>query len=279
MSYESMCASQREWAAEQRIAFTPEGYTETIGANLFQSMNSATATDFGAASGGELRPGRTGRAPKMHALHSSSALACNVFDYWRKRDPGMVGRAFELSHNVDALRFEAQFPTGLPGEPPNIDVVLESHSGQVTAVECKFTEPFQGKHTKPPFKDKYFPGGTPIWSERGLPRSGELAAQVQAGSIEFKYLDAPQLLKHALGLQRYGMGRFNLVYLFMPGSADVEAVQEQEIARFRELLGAELPFNSLSYPVLISRLRLLAGSSHGTYFDYLIGRYLRQAAA
>ncbi len=62
----------------------------------------------------------------MHAVHSSSVLACNVFDYWRAKDLGLMGQALGIESLIERITFEAQFPTGLPGSPPNLDVACGS---------------------------------------------------------------------------------------------------------------------------------------------------------
>lgn len=76
----------------------------------------------------------------MHALHSLAALAVNVFDYWTDRalEPlvsvlGLQGRAMKLA-------FECQFPTGLGGTPPNLDVAIFFQDTSLTAIESKFSE-------------------------------------------------------------------------------------------------------------------------------------------
>src|SRR5260370_7370636 len=76
----------------------------------------------------------------MRAHHTSSELALNVLDYWTSRDPAPLGGALELGSEVLALRFEAQFPTGLDGNPPNLDLAVVLANGTTVGVESKFTE-------------------------------------------------------------------------------------------------------------------------------------------
>ena len=60
-------------------------YTRCLEANLFESLLSQTIQEFEAGDGHEL----SGYPPKMSALHSSSALAVNFFQYWQR--VGVVG--------------------------------------------------------------------------------------------------------------------------------------------------------------------------------------------
>ncbi len=265
---------QLKWARSNGIAVSGNGYTNTLADNLMMPMSAATAEEFGAGNGYELRPAGPTRPPKMHALHSSSALACNVFDYWRHRNLNAVGSALGLSSPIKALRFEAPFPTGLPGVPPNLDLALWLESGEVAGIESKFTEPYCGRRTVPPFKDKYFRDEVPIWSEVGLPRSGALAGTMQAGHIRFRYLDAAQLLKHALGLHAVTQSAFSLIYLYARSSGDADVTHEAEIAQFAAAISDEFEFQAVAYQVLIPRLRKLCGAGHTGYFEYIVSRYL-----
>ncbi|MEP7247187.1 MAG: hypothetical protein ABI885_26365, partial [Gammaproteobacteria bacterium] len=146
----------------------------------------------------------TGRRAKMSALHSSAALAVNVFDYWSERSPGLLVTALGLNGPAAPIEFEAQFPTALDGIPPNLDVAIRFHSGAVIGIESKFTEWLAPKSpNKEHFRDKYFDVGEAaggLWTSAGLPKCQKLAEAVHAKATRFRYLDAAQLLKHALGL-------------------------------------------------------------------------------
>ena len=56
---------------------------------------------------------------KMKALYSSSDLAVNVFDYWSQHDVAPLAAALALDESILSVAFEAQYPTGLGGNPPN----------------------------------------------------------------------------------------------------------------------------------------------------------------
>lgn len=107
----------------------------------------------------------------MRALHSSSALAVNVFDYWVSEFNHHLLAALDVDDRSNAaIRFEGKYPTGLGGNPPNLDVVLELDNGQVIGIKSKFTEWFTPKtQGKMPFKEKYFEQG--VWSRVDLPAS------------------------------------------------------------------------------------------------------------
>lgn len=270
---ESFRRTQLEWAKGQAGPPADEkGYFLTVSPNLFRPMSRETAADFGSGSGGELRPGRR-RRPKMFALHSSSILACNVFDYWRANGAGLVGEAFEWPFLPDRLTFEAKFPTGLPGEPPNVDVVLWATADNVLAIESKFTEPFGRPKSSPPFKAKYFPDGQPIWMDRDLPVCADLALNLQEGRVRYRHLDAAQLLKHILGLQARRPRAFTLAYVYVDDAGEDGDRHRREVADFSGRIAAEIPFHAVSYQSLVARLRALAGAYHDPYFAYLASRY------
>jgi hypothetical protein len=213
----------------------------------------------------------------MCATHSSAVLACNVFDYWRTRDLTIVERALGLPSAITTMRFEAQFPTGLDGEPPNLDVAFRLADDTVVAVESKFTEPFRAKAFKP-FKRKYFQDDQPLWESRGLPGSATLVLRLQRGEVHYKHLDAPQLLKHALGLQTQHPGRFSLIYVYMDVAGTPELKHREEVTAFSDAIAGDFPFMALSYAQLIASLRSLAGPPHDAYFQYLHVRYGLDAA-
>jgi hypothetical protein len=121
------------WAEERRLSLDDAGYVAELEQNLLQPLSEATKSDFARGSGGELRP-RANRRSKLQAVHSSAALACNAFDYWRHHGLGFVETALDLPSPILELRFEAQFPTGLQGEPPNADLALDLKNGTTWGV-------------------------------------------------------------------------------------------------------------------------------------------------
>ena len=105
------------------------------------TLGQGAALDQLAAGSGQELSADADAGPKFCAAHSSSALAVNTFGAWIGREGflTLAGRT-----GFTGLRFEAKFPTGLKGNPPNLDVVADSRSG-VVAIESKCTE-YLGKH-------------------------------------------------------------------------------------------------------------------------------------
>src|SRR5260370_1524535 len=204
---DDIIAQQRAWAASHGLA-DAAGYLSTVAANLRAALSTQARQAFERGDGGELKD-TASRPAKMRALHSSSALAVNVFDYWTSRDPAPLGGALELGSEVLALRFEAQFPTGLDGNPPNLDLAVVLANGTTVGVESKFTEWLHAKtQQRETFKPKYFPDRPRLWQARGLRQSQALAQAMGSGAKLFRHFDAAQLLHHALGLATHLRGKF-----------------------------------------------------------------------
>ena len=267
---------QLSWAAAHGVAVDAKGYTSTVEDNLFQPLGAATRADFVAGSGDEL--GSTDKKGKMCALHSSSALACNVFDYWRTRDMSAVSRALELGATAKAMRFEAKFPTGLEGVPPNLDVALDA-DGVTVGIECKFTEPFGSSKSEQPFKSKYFPADNKLWLDRGLPACQQLAEGLQKGSPQFKHLNGAQLLKHILGLSRLGTGKFRLVYLWYAWSGPESEAHATEVVAFGAALDKGVQFRALTFQEFFGKLSSSLKAEDAAYAAFLGARYFGGGAA
>jgi len=277
LSLTALKNTQRAWADRTGHAVDAAGYVSEIAMNLLVPLCDDSLQNFLRGSGGELKARHPGARAKLLATHSSAALACNAFEYWRSRGWGFIEAALELPARIVSFNYEAQFPTGLEGEPPNLDVALGLSDESVWAIESKFTEPFRGtKQVSAALKDKYFPGQRPIWTERGLPACGELAAALRRGDMSFRRLDAPQLLKHGLGLKMSGRS-FALAYMWLDSDTAGGTEHREEIDRFSQAVGAELCFRPMSYQQFIAKLRLCAGPHHNPFFAYFADRYGCQA--
>lgn len=266
---------QAGWALRTGRQASPSGYLDTVRANLYQPLSAAALAGFEAGSGAELSDA-AGRPAKMKALHSSAALAVNVFDYWAVRDAGPLALAMGLDGTdaIRALTFERQYPTGLPGTPPNLDVVLSLASGFTVAIESKFTEWMTPAPARTgAFRPAYFPASGPLWAGRGLHGCQRLAGAIAAGDERFRWLDAPQLLKHALGLATRTAGRFSLHYLYYDTGGPKGAAHRAEIGRFSSLAGEETRFVAGSYQDLFRSIRAHAAGADQDYLDYLADRY------
>jgi hypothetical protein len=236
--------------------------------NLYQPLTPQTRSQFERGDGGEL--GRNGKRGKMFSLRSSSALVCNVFDYWQERALAPLLGALQITEEANDLAFEQKFKTGLGGNPPNLDVVFrrKDTNGHVTAIESKFAEPYDDREHKG-FAPSYFetPG---LWDD--LPLCRGLANLINDGE-RFTCLDAAQLLKHILGLRRNHKEQgFMLLYLWYDvRDSDAADAHRKEIENFRQSICREVSFRSMTYQELFAAL--LPHIKGADYADYLGSRY------
>lgn len=278
-------ARQRNWARRHGIEWDAKGYVETVDMNLFRHLSEGAHTDFHQGSGDELKSKRVSRKPNMLALHSSSALVVNIFDYWRHI--GDVTRLLRVLKPgltepvVEDVQFEAKLPIDWPdrlaASPPNLDVLVRHHAPtlegrpEILAIESKFREPYDQDQGS--FKDRYFtPRNDAMWEGIGPLR--ELAKTMQTTTV-YRHLKASQLIKHILGVRAYANGRrWELLYLWYEVSG-VEAVRHaQEIAHFADVVSAAgLNFASATYHDLLYGLESQHRTAHKEYLDYLMERY------
>lgn len=268
---------QRKWAESIGLVSSASGYLATVEENLFQPLNKTTKRAFENGSGSELED-TLSRPAKMKALHSSSALAVNCFDYWVGKDLSVLSDSLGLQSKVISIKFEEQFPTGLIGNPPNLDVVLELQDKQVIGIESKFSEWLTPKSkSAPSFKAKYFSDGQKRWKNLGLPEAQKLAEAIYNGEETFVYLNAPQLLKHALGMATKLGNRFSLIYIYFDWDSAESALHRQEIDRFAALIDEVLGFKAMSYQKLFSTMSTI-GNVDQEYMSYLNQRYFNSKA-
>jgi hypothetical protein len=251
-------------------------YTASLRDNLFEPLSAEAQRDFERGDGGEI--GReNGRPAKMQAVHSSSALACNLFHYWRRSgDVGIVLSACGVrARNVAFLSFEAKLPIDSRFRfAPNLDVLVRfaGREPYVLGIECKFTEPFSTR-AKPALDSKYLDRRLEDqWRE--LPALRRLAEQCAGTGTGFQYLDTGQFLKHILGLRRDSPRRCGLLYLFydVPGEAGVRhAAEVQFFAKLAKSDGVD--FAAVTYQQTLLRLARQR-AAHGAWVDYMVERYL-----
>lgn len=272
-------AQQKAWAQAAGLRVAAPGHLESVDANLRRPMAAATLAAFQAGEAAELK--EFPRHPaKLRALCSSAALVINVFEHWTLHHPAPLLAALGLEGEVLATDFEARFPIGAEGTPPNVDVALRLAGGRCIGIESKFTEWHQPRRpAKIRFKEKYFPPGLALWSERGLPACQALAGELQQGRTRYRFLYATQLLKHALGLatqcRAAGGPAIGLYYLYYEWSGPAAREHRRELALFAQRVGAELDFRWLSYQELFRRLRETPGLDPA-YLGYLEARYFPQ---
>ncbi|MCI0462774.1 MAG: hypothetical protein L0Z62_37985 [Gemmataceae bacterium] len=251
-------------------------YTPSLEDNLFEPLTPEARREYEEGDGRELRR-------NIRAVHSSSALACNVFAYWKRLGEFSVSaRACSLpAVGVTSLRFEAKLPVaaavdrGRFPRDPNLDVLFAYDPRspvRAAALECKFGEAYSDRgHAglRPAYLEE-----ASLWA--GLPHCRALAEQISPDDGRFRHLHAAQLLKHVLALRHaFGPAGFRLVYLWYDVPCPEGAAHRDEISRFGEVLRADgVDFQCLTYQEVILRLARDQRAGHPAYVDYLAERYL-----
>jgi hypothetical protein len=254
-----------------------QAYTQTLEDNLFEPLSAEARTEFAAGDGSEL--GKGGEKPgKMQAVHSSSALSCNLFHYWRRvKRLDIIAKACGLpAPHFDTLAFERHFPI----DPrfryaPNLDAVFSRSSGPVNlaAIECKFCEAFS---TRPHagMKEKYLDGGVDDLL-KSMPRVWKLAKELSPDNSRYQHLDAAQLVKHLLGLKRYSQTAWVLLYLYYDVPGPAGSKHAEEVRDFVELARQDgVLVCSATYQDVLLKLAREHRAEHGNYIDYMVERYL-----
>lgn len=253
-------------------------YSTALNENLFLPMNSTVKQAFDEGDGKELNQ-HDGFPAKMQALHSSSALAVNVFQYWMTKKISIIASACGLCKKDDtspkSISFEKKFEINKNFKfSPNIDVVIENSNNfdfKVFAIECKFTEPYSTMgHTG--LKEKYISLES-IWND--IPNIYQLAQRISPNDNDFNFFHPAQLIKHISGLKReYGKNGFRLLYLWYDTLGEEGFRHKEEIEKFTKICKDDgVKFHSISYQELILRLRKDCLDEHSEYIKYLSNRY------
>src|ERR1035437_4073686 len=260
---------QWQWALSRGIAVVQNGRVNNLEDNFHSSLHAKTKEEISEGDGSEL--GTPENPGKQYSLWSSSALACNVFDYWRERTLAPLLPALSVQDTAyEHPEFEQKFRTGVRSARANLDVVFRASGSACLpiAVESKFTEPYQSGE-KECLRPSYFQHPE-TWDT--LP-SCRTTAESLTGSKRFECLDAGQLLKHILGLTRtFGQGRFILLHLWYEAEgSEASDKHRAEVNEFSRLISTEVQFRSETYQRFFSRL---APAVVGTpYETYLRSRY------
>ena len=293
-----------------------KNYLETIEDNIFPVDNTKGLTPKNIKAynkGGGSETKTITHRPKMSALHSSSALVVNLFQYWQeKKDitPLLKALKLEIGNNNNkiggnAIGFEEilqiKYMDGNKGKnvrggKPNIDVVIE-FGDKIIAIESKFTEPYINESDKnSKMQDSYIEKES-LWRE--IPHIEKLANAIHAQNYQIenckikesidnlrktKRLDAAQLIKHILGLRTDDNEKiskykenFTLLYLWydVPGTEESKEHQE-EIEAFASIAKADgIDFRHITYQKVISYLNENYKNEHKDYIDYLVERYYK----
>ena len=264
--------AQRRWADAHGVRYDAGGCVRALADNLRAPLDDSMLAEL--RRGSELEP-RPTQAARALSLCSSAALVVNVFAYWRGRDQAPLLEALAIGgRGGTRLELEAPLPTGLPGDPPTVDVALYRPDGRLVAVESKFAEWLTPRPRGRVFKDKYFAQGQRVWSAAGLPLCQTLAEELQDGRERTKHLNAPQLLKHALGLAVNGLRTSTLVYLYYERPGRQAVTHRAEAERVVARIAAEIDVRVATYQSLFEALRAKP-SVERDYVDYLARRYFQ----
>ena len=111
-------------------------------ANLYFGLSEIAEKAFNAGNGQEFKSRKDGSPSKASALHSSSMLACNFFDWMNV--PNNAGYKICIGgRKYSKAYFEVKIPTLSKPKPTyaNMDVMLVSNDGRrIAFIESKFTE-------------------------------------------------------------------------------------------------------------------------------------------
>ncbi|MBK8245850.1 MAG: hypothetical protein IPK85_00320 [Gemmatimonadetes bacterium] len=274
---------QDQWASTLPRDHHHTHYLPAILDNVFERrLHPETRADFDRGDGSELHDSefRTGknRPAKMRALASSSALAVNFFDAWRDADKAALSSALGLPAPIAKLQFEFK-PDLYPVKPrsPNLDLLLELADGRLVGVESKFAEPYRSATGHRTLSPRYLPEGQRLWMEAGLPGAQALADTL---SPDWKHLDAPQLLKHMLGLASMRTPRRadSLLYLWFDTDRDDARNHAAEVDCFAShVAGDAVHFLNVTYQQAFARLGNI--EPRPGWWEYVEGRYLRANSA
>jgi len=265
-TYRRILNQQQAWAEKRGIKLDENGYTLSLNDNLFRPLSPRSEEEFRFGRGDELSKG------KMNALHSSSALVVNVFEYWRDRDVDFIAQACGASKGATSLHFERTYPTRLSGIPPHLDVEFHNPLFRPLVIEAKFTESYRRK-TKRHIKDKYL--NSSLWKGlTGCESLVRLICEEEKSVTSFSFLDTPQLLKHILGLTtKFGKRGFELLYLWYDYRPSLEAEKHRrEISEFEKCISSEVSFRKMTYQELFKSIRDNP-EADPQYIGYLADRY------
>jgi hypothetical protein len=286
-AYDYILSKQINWALNQGIRLTGSkgkkgklAYTANLDKNLFEPLEPFVRYYFQHGDGSKIF-GKDGYPAKMQAVHSSSALSVNVFQYWDRIDQvPIIASVCGFCRSDSAVSVRVVFEEKFTIDPkyrysPNIDVVIyntQSARYKAFAIECKFAEAYRGqghgglKHTYLKLND--------LWAD--IPTLRMLAESFSPVDDQFQYLHPAQLIKHILGLKKqYGKTGFRLLYLWYDVFGNEGAVHRKEIENFSKFTSSDgVKFHSMTYQELIVKLAKDYRADHPEYIKYLSERYL-----
>jgi hypothetical protein len=277
-------SEQQSWARRKGLELVgstipdnrgKKNYVTDLRDNLFEPLSKKNLESF---KGNEIGDDEETRS-KMNALHSSSALVVNVFQYWESKADispivyacGLCPRSVSGAGAGGKITFEEKLPiNGIQGQSPHIDILIEDLFPLVYAVESKFSEPYESRDNDDNLQ-QYIKKAD--WY--GLPHLLTLAESINSKEKTYNHLDAAQLIKHILGLkQKYGIG-FYLLYLWYDVYGEEGVDHRDEIERFASIAKSDkINFSHRTHQEVIRRLRAEFYAGNKDYCDYLSDRYL-----
>ena len=301
-------SKQRSWAKRKSFELVggtipnkgEKNYLNNLSDNLFEDLTQESIKCYQSGDGNETKDSKT-RLAKMKALHSSSAIVVNLFQYWQGKDICPILNACKLTSrsnkvgylikNIGSaspqeisvipspfnceIKFEEQFEicsdkSQFP-HSPNIDVVISTSLSDI-AIESKFTEPY-GNRKHEGLKQKYVENVS-FWN--GLPNLYELAKEISPDDTKFQYLDAAQLIKHILGLKKNCHKKyFHLLYLWYDVIGKEGVEHRKEIEQFAEIARKDhVKFSNVTYQEVIMKLSKEFYEGNENYLNYITDRYL-----
>jgi hypothetical protein len=271
-AFQMIIEQQETWARGKAFTFEKSshgsGYTHFLADNLlYSTISLKTVDEYMAGQGSELER-------HMRALYSSSALVVNVFEYWRQTQRiAEVARLCGASIDSTDMEFEKKYKIANLGTP-NLDIEFSGKQTKPFAIEAKFSEPYRTTTQRNDTNLYKYLIKESLWE--GLRGCQEIAREILAqegGKTKWEYLDAPQLIKHILGLSyKYKSSGFTLQYLWF--DCGTEEVKEfiREILTFRDCVKGEIDFRSMTYQELFSDIKGLPNVDK-EYTSYLRERY------
>lgn len=287
-AHEYILSKQIQWAHNNNIKLIGSkknrgrpAYTRSLKENLFEPLNPEVKSQIDDGDGGETKP-KNDALPKMQAVHSSSALGVNIFQYWQniKQIPTIAAACGLCSKNNKSakyIEFERKFQISKKFTfSPNIDVTIENSEKskyKIFAIECKFSEAYTSRRHSG-IDPKYLELKD-IW--KGIPRLHKLAGQISPDDNRFDYLHAAQLIKHIIGLLKEcsSKNNFRLLYLWYDSVGHEGSKHRAEIENFtKTAISDKIKFHAMSYQELIIKLSKEYRDTHKEYIKYITSRYL-----
>ncbi len=284
--YEYIISKQIQWGKNHEVPLIgSEGkrgrptYTLDLNLNLFEPLLKENRDQFLQGNGQEIL-GSQEKPAKMQALHSSSALGVNIFQYWQKRGLiseiasacGFCNRGRQVSERIvfeEKYTIDTKFVI-----PPNIDVVIHNNNSskyKLFAIECKFSEAYGGRRHGG-LKSVYLDEQN-LW--RDLSNLKNLAEEISPNDERYSFLHAAQLIKHMLGLKtKFGNKNFRLLYLWCDVLGKEGAVHRAEVNDFSKIAESDgIKFHGMTYQELIIILDRYYRDEHSEYIKYITERY------